>query len=107
MRTNLPQRQIAVLAVRDDDLVSSDLDMLTLPTYDKIMLHPIIDKSFSPEELRAYANGSRANELRTLLHPKWMCFGRWDRMYRFDAVNGSSHGIYRKKMKSTKLILQL
>lgn len=51
-RTNLPQNPRTVPPVRDDDLNESDV--LTLPMYDKIMLLPAIDKSYSPEELKAY-----------------------------------------------------
>lgn len=54
VRTNEPQRVTIVPPFRDDELSSDDSDVLKLPTYDKIMLMPAADKSYSPEELLAY-----------------------------------------------------
>lgn len=51
---NAPQRVVTVPPVRDDDLASIESNVLNLPMYDKIMLLPAVDKSYSPEELMAY-----------------------------------------------------
>lgn len=58
---NLPQRVAIVPPVRDDDLTTTESDVLKLPNYDKIMLLPSTDKSYSPEELMAYRWYKRQN----------------------------------------------